>query len=250
RDAVACGGRQPSRRRDDPRALRRRAHRPGAVPRRTPGPPALPRAARGDVRLAGRDDRQGGAAGRPHRRGAGELSPAARPLEDQRHGPRHAGRGMGDPRRHREASLPRTLRLVLMADLLHDCALVIMAKAPCAGRVKTRLEPAVPPDALVALYRCLIEDTVALPRPARAPRVPFVGPRGDGDDIARWLDIGGVEQEGTGLAAGLASVFPRFLGNGCRRVIAFNGDTPHLPPDTLAGAFALLDRHDLVVGPT
>ena len=96
-----------------------------------------------------------------------------------------------------------------MADPLHDCALVIMAKAPCAGRVKTRLEPAVPPDALVALYRCLIEDTVALARQ-------------------------------TGV----------FVGDGCRRVIAFNGDTPHLPPDTLAGAFPLLARHDLVVGPT
>ena len=58
-----------------------------------------------------------------------------------------------------------------MADPLHDCALVIMAKAPCAGRVKTRLEPAVPPDALVALYRCLIEDTVALAR--RYPDIPL-----------------------------------------------------------------------------
>src|SRR5262249_57028619 len=77
-----------------------------------------------------------------------------------------------------------------------------------------------------------------------------VGRRGDGDDVARWLGIEVVEQEGNGLAAGLASVFPLFLGNGCRRVIAFNGDTPHLPPETLAGAFALLDRHDLVVGPT
>jgi uncharacterized protein len=137
-----------------------------------------------------------------------------------------------------------------MADLLHDCALVIMAKAPCAGRVKTRLEPAVPPNALVDLYRCLIEDTVALARQARVPRIAVVCPRGDGDDVARWLDVEVVEQEGGGLAAGLASVFPLFLGNGCRRVIAFNGDTPHLPPETLTGAFALLDCHDLVVGPT
>ena len=137
-----------------------------------------------------------------------------------------------------------------MADPLHDCALVIMAKAPCAGRVKTRLEPAVPPDALVALYRCLIEDTVALARQAGVPRIAVVCPRGDGADVARWLDVEVVEQEGDGLAAGLESVFRLFVGDGYRRVIAFNGDTPHLPPDTLAGAFALLDRHDLVVGPT
>ena len=137
-----------------------------------------------------------------------------------------------------------------MADPLHDCALVIMAKAPCAGRVKTRLEPAVPPDALVALYRCLIEDTVALARQAGGPRIAVVCPCGDGADVARWLDVEVVEQEGDGLAAGLDSVFRLFVGDGCRRVIAFNGDTPHLPPDTLTGAFTLLARHDLVVGPT
>ena len=135
-------------------------------------------------------------------------------------------------------------------DSLHDCALVIMAKAPRAGRVKTRLERAVPADALVALYRCLIEDTVALARQAGVPRIAVVCPRGDRGAIARWLDIEVVEQAGDGLAAGLDSVFRLFIGDGCRRVIAFNGDTPHLPPDTLAGAFALLAGHDLVVGPT
>jgi len=137
-----------------------------------------------------------------------------------------------------------------MTDPHHDCALVIMAKAPCAGRVKTRLEPAVPPDALVALYRCLIEDTVALARQAGVPRIAVVCPHGDRGEIAHWLDIEVVEQEGHGLAAALDSVFRLFVGDGCRRVIAFNGDTPHLPPDTLAGAFALLTHHDVVVGPT
>ena len=137
-----------------------------------------------------------------------------------------------------------------MAHSLDDCALVIMAKAPCAGHVKTRLTPVLPPDALVAVYRCLIEDTVALAHAAGVPRIAVVCPRGDGDEVARWLEIEVVEQEGDGLAAGLDSVFRLFVGDGCRRVIAFNGDTPHLSPDTLAGAFALLARHDLVVGPT
>jgi len=137
-----------------------------------------------------------------------------------------------------------------MADPLHDHALVIMAKAPRAGRVKTRLEPIVPADALVALYRCMIEDTVALARVAGVARIAVMCPRGDGGDVARWLDIEVVEQEGDGLAAGLDSVFRLFVGDGCPHVIAFNGDTPHLPPDTLAGAFRLLARHDLVVGPT
>jgi len=96
----------------------------------------------------------------------------------------------------------------------------------------------------------MIEDTVALARVAGVARIAVMCPRGDGGDVARWLDIEVVEQEGDGLAAGLDSVFRLFVGDGCPHVIAFNGDTPHLPPDTLAGAFRLLARHDLVVGPT
>jgi uncharacterized protein len=40
--------------------------------------------------------------------------------------------------------------------------LVIMAKAPKPGMVKTRLLESLPTPAVTALYRCLLEDTVAL----------------------------------------------------------------------------------------
>src|SRR6266850_1824203 len=40
--------------------------------------------------------------------------------------------------------------------------LVIMAKAPNPGMVKTRLTESLPSPAVTALYRCLLEDTLAL----------------------------------------------------------------------------------------
>ena len=138
----------------------------------------------------------------------------------------------------------------MKADAPTDDALVIMAKAPRAGHVKTRLDRVLPPDRVVALYRCLIEDTVALARAAGARRIAVVCPAGDAAEIGHWLGVEVVAQEGAGLAAGLDSAFRMFLGWGCRRVIAFNGDSPHLPAETLARAFALLETHDLVVGPT
>src|SRR5262249_25369661 len=57
-------------------------------------------------------------------------------------------------------------------------------------------------------------------------------------------------QQGKGLAAGLDSVFRLLLGPGCRRVIALDSDSPHLPLSVLAEAFAHLETHDLVIGPT
>jgi glycosyltransferase A (GT-A) superfamily protein (DUF2064 family) len=59
-----------------------------------------------------------------------------------------------------------------------------------------------------------------------------------------------VAQEGHGLAAALDSTFRTFLRGGVGRVVIFNGDSPHLPSTELERAFALLDRCDLVVGPT
>jgi rSAM/selenodomain-associated transferase 1 len=129
-------------------------------------------------------------------------------------------------------------------------ALVVMAKAPRAGHVKTRLSATLPADAVVALYRCMIEDTIALVRSMEAVGVSVVCPLGDVGELADWLDIPIVAQEGEGLAAGLASAFRLHLTAGFGRVIAFNGDTPHLPPRVLATAFEWLDRADLVVGPT
>ena len=55
-------------------------------------------------------------------------------------------------------------------------------------------------------------------------------------------------QRGRGLADGLASAF-EVLCEPPRRVIALNGDSPHLPPSVLESAFSALADHDVVVGP-
>jgi rSAM/selenodomain-associated transferase 1 len=129
-------------------------------------------------------------------------------------------------------------------------ALVVMAKAPRPGHVKTRLAPFLPQDAEVALYRCLLEDTIALARAATGASVSVVCPRADVLELAAWLDVAIVPQDGEGLAAALTSVFRLHLTMGYEHVIAFNGDSPHLPARVLDEAFDLLGRADLVVGPT
>src|SRR5947199_10004797 len=109
----------------------------------------------------------------------------------------------------------------MAADVLDDCALVIMAKAPRAGHVKTRLAHVLAPEAIVALYRCLIEDTLALARAVGAPRIAVLCPSGHQDELARSLAIEVNPQERAGLAprpdsASRVPAAPR-----CRRVTAF-----------------------------
>jgi uncharacterized protein len=148
-----------------------------------------------------------------------------------------------------------------------DRVLVIMAKAPKPGAVKTRLAPSLSPAAVIDFYRCLLDDTLALARSLNDVEVAMVCPNSDVNQLARLAssevsgsEVSVVAQKGEGLAAGLTSVFAHFTPDHRnqdhqrdahqRRVIAFNSDSPHLPRSILEDAFETLAAHDVVVGPT
>jgi rSAM/selenodomain-associated transferase 1 len=129
--------------------------------------------------------------------------------------------------------------------------IVVMAKAPREGLVKTRLSGAYPSRAVVQLSECMLRDTVALAQKLRPVRVAVMCPSEDVADIEAHMpaDVGVVGQRGTGLAAALASVFEHFVPR-FRRVVAVDSDSPHLPAAILRSAFELLETNELVVGPT
>ena len=136
--------------------------------------------------------------------------------------------------------------------LTNDRLLVIMAKAPRPGTVKTRLTPSLPLEAATAFYHCLLEDTLSLAGLLDGVEVAVMCPDSDVTELSRLAGncSSVVAQKGEGVAAGLTSVFAHFASDRPRRVIAFNSDSPHLPPSVLEGAFDSLAAYDLVVGPT
>jgi len=133
-----------------------------------------------------------------------------------------------------------------------DRVLVIMAKAPRPGSVKTRLVSSLSPDAVTAFYCCLLHDTLGLARSLKDMEVAIMCPDAD---VKELVQVAGnqttvVAQKGEGLAAGLTSVFAHFAKEHHRRIIAFNSDSPHLPRSVLEHAFETLAARDVVVGPT
>jgi rSAM/selenodomain-associated transferase 1 len=133
-----------------------------------------------------------------------------------------------------------------------DRVLVIMAKAPRPGAVKTRLIPSLSPEVVTAFYCCLLDDTLALARSLGDVEVAIMCPNSDVNELAQLAgkEVSVLAQKGQGLAAGLTSVFAHFAEDHQRRTIAFNSDSPHLPRSVLEDAFATLAEHDVVVGPT
>jgi rSAM/selenodomain-associated transferase 1 len=130
--------------------------------------------------------------------------------------------------------------------------LVIMAKAPRAGSVKTRLAGNLSMQEVTELYGCFLEDTLMLAEEIAPVEVAIVCPAPDVEDLSRAVKnaVPVVPQTGKGLAAGLTSVFAVFTDRTRRQVIAFNSDSPHLPACQLETAFEILETRDVVVGPT
>jgi rSAM/selenodomain-associated transferase 1 len=121
-------------------------------------------------------------------------------------------------------------------------ALIVIAKAPVAGRVKTRLCPPCTPAQAAALARAALEDTLAAVAAAGAGRrvVALDGPVGD------WLPDGFevIPQRGDGLAERLAAAFadvgaPAFL---------VGMDTPQLTPELLNAGLEAVTHGDAAFG--
>jgi len=140
----------------------------------------------------------------------------------------------------------------MTAAMRTDRVLVIMAKAPRPGTVKTRLVPSVSPEAVIDFYRCLLDDTLTLAHLLSGVEIAIMCPGSNVNELAQLAGskVSVVAQKGEGLAAGLTSVFAHFAEGHQRRVIAFNSDSPHLPRSVLEQAFERLATNDVIVGPT
>src|SRR5262249_49301385 len=146
-------------------------------PGRARGRPAGARPRRDDVRMGRRDHFERRPARLPGPRGTRQLSSAYREIEDQRNRSRHNRRGLVHFQPHFPVLLPHAPETIHMQ--VCDSTLVIVAKAPRPGLVKTRLSACLPPAAILGLYRCLLEDTLDLARSLDGVEAAIMCPTAD-----------------------------------------------------------------------
>jgi rSAM/selenodomain-associated transferase 1 len=123
--------------------------------------------------------------------------------------------------------------------------IVVIAKEPVPGRVKTRLTPPYPPDRAAALAAAALADTLetVVRTPAAGRTLALAGAPGP------WLPpaVRVVPQRGGGLDERLAHAFAdAFAG---RPIVLIGMDTPQVTPALLTWAAAALGRRDAVFGP-
>jgi len=132
--------------------------------------------------------------------------------------------------------------------------LLLFVRYPEAGRVKTRLIPALGADGAAALYERMAGEVAARVAKLRRPglrRVALVEPPEQVAAVGEWLGEGftAVAQADGDLGARLTAAFAAAFAGGARRVVAIGSDCLDLTPELIHEAFDALGRIDAVVGP-
>ncbi|MGZ8385884.1 MAG: TIGR04282 family arsenosugar biosynthesis glycosyltransferase [Nitrospira sp.] len=140
----------------------------------------------------------------------------------------------------------------------HQTALVVFAKAPIPGQVKTRLCPPLTPDEAATLHGSFVLDTLERTKAAVATlKVPIdrylaCAPSATHIFFKIMEERQGVkliDQVGDDLGARMNQAFQTLFSQRYRHVVLIGTDVPTLPLDHVKQALTALENHDLVLGP-
>jgi rSAM/selenodomain-associated transferase 1 len=140
-----------------------------------------------------------------------------------------------------------------------SAALVILAKAPIPGQVKTRLCPPLTEDEAATLHGSFVLDTLErTKRAASSFKLPidrFLACAPSRSHVFfRIMEarhgVTLLDQPGDDLGERMHHIWDRLLTQGYQRISFVGTDVPSLPLTYYRDALAALTRHELAIGPT
>ncbi len=133
----------------------------------------------------------------------------------------------------------------------HNNALILFARDPVLGKVKTRLSPFLDEDVILKLYTCFLHDSLNKIRQIKNTDC-FVGvaPSNDSGFFTGTLgsNIQLFVQEGEELGDKMRRAMQDRFSEGYERVVIIGSDSPSLPVSYLTRA--LNSEKDMVIGPS
>ena len=137
-------------------------------------------------------------------------------------------------------------------------ALVIFAKAPIPGQVKTRLCPPLTPDEAATLHGSFVLDILERTKAAVAKlKLPIDRYLACAPSVTHVFfkileerqGVKLIDQVGDDLGARMNRTFKTLFAQGYRQVFLMGTDVPTLPLDHFKQALTSLEKHDLALGP-
>jgi hypothetical protein len=134
-------------------------------------------------------------------------------------------------------------------------ALIIFARLPRAGEVKTRLGSIVGMGKAALIYAELARHAFELGREMRAKGISvylYYDPLGDLDSVKKWVGapFRYMPQQGKTLGERMFRAFAQTFNEGASRSVIIGTDVPELDDAIVANAYEQLRRYDVVIGPS
>jgi hypothetical protein len=138
---------------------------------------------------------------------------------------------------------------------MNDSVLLVFAKQPLPGRVKTRMTPPLSPEEAADLYSSMLLDVLdkCCRLPAAELLLLYENQPGSREFFSSLFPEEALfPQTGEGLGERLENAFSLAFSRGCRRAVVIGSDSPDLPIRHIENAFRLLEGggQDAVFGPT
>jgi len=132
-------------------------------------------------------------------------------------------------------------------------AVIIMAKAPLAGTVKTRLQPHLSAEECARLAACFLHDAISKAKTLKNQLILAYSPAGEIDYFRGFADekTSFVEQKGDNLGEKMFSAFEFAFAQNVEAAVMVGTDSPTFPADFIEQAFEFLEiNSDAVLGKT
>lgn len=133
-------------------------------------------------------------------------------------------------------------------------ALIIFAKAPVAGQVKTRLQTHLSAEECAGLHAYFIIKTIEIAKKVNDVSIFLYCHPGVDDPFFKKvesdLNVKLMSQNGNDLGERMSDAIRKTLSAGYRKVVIIGSDSPDLPPEYINEGFEKLDSSDMVIGPS
>lgn len=131
--------------------------------------------------------------------------------------------------------------------------LIVFAREPEKGRVKTRLKGVLSETGCLNLYKAFLRDTINLAQKVKVQEYVIAYDSTDGakpylKSIASKFNF--YRQEGKDLGQRMHNTFSYARAIKADKSVIIGSDSPGLPVNLIKAAFQKLDKYDLVLGPS
>jgi len=126
--------------------------------------------------------------------------------------------------------------------------LIIFAKNPVLGKVKTRLGATIGNEKALAVYKELLAYTYSVTHKINVDRIVFYADHIAENDV--WNnEYQKAKQHGNDLGERMMNAFSDVFQRGYSKAVIIGTDCPMVTEEIITEAFKQLDRNDMVIGP-